>query len=129
MNTPDAPERNKTRVNRINACLKQSFLFAGAIVLLAVVLAGCGASFGARRTYLSPTKYQYVQQLYAKTHSLQIVRRTLEEERWLRPEINEALYRLEKENEIIDSEIIIRSGDRQDAGGAGSASDLIERGR
>lgn len=70
-------------------------------MLASLLLVGCTASFGPRRSYLTPAKYQYVQQLYAQTHSLQIVRRTLEEERWRRSEINEAVYRLEKESEIL----------------------------
>jgi hypothetical protein len=88
-------------------------------VLTCALLGGCTSAFGPPRSYLTPTKYQYVQQLYAKTNSLQIVQLTLEKERWRRSQINEALYRLEKENEII---IGPDRGGRLDP-------DIIEKGR
>ena len=90
-----------------------------AAVLTCSLLGGCASRYGPNRSYLTPSKYQYVQQLYAKTNSLQIVQLTLEKEHWRRSQINEALYRLEKENEIINGP---DRGVRLDSG-------IIEKGR
>ena len=57
-----------------------------------------------RRSYLTPYKYQQVLDIYEKTQSIDIVRRVLEDNNWYRSEINEAIYRLRKENMVIEKQ-------------------------
>ena len=74
-------------------------------VLFMIVFSGIFSSCAVdrkKRAFLPRYKYEQVQELYRDTESIDIVRRILEENQWYEAEINEALYRLRQENEVIE---------------------------
>ncbi|HPB30215.1 MAG TPA: hypothetical protein PLB62_02060 [Candidatus Sumerlaeota bacterium] len=70
-------------------------VFAG---MLMILLAAGGCVSRTDRCWVDDYRYKKVRDVYEKTQNLDLVRRHLENERqWRRCEINEIIYRLQKE--------------------------------
>lgn len=84
------------KLNRILCALA----FAG----LMLSLDGC-ALYRDDRCYLPADEYYIARDLFIQTGSLELVRLTLRDYQWQTCKLNEALYRLQKEFEVLPEEL------------------------
>lgn len=76
---------------------------AGIALLAAVVpLAASCTTYREDRCYLEDPEYDFARALFLRTGSIDVTHRYLETNEWMRCQINEAIYRLSKEFEVID---------------------------
>lgn len=73
-------------------------------VLAAALTVGCSL-YANDRAYLNDAQYGVARQMYLQTGSLDLVKRQLQDMEWRRSSINEAVYRLQKEFEVLPEEI------------------------
>ncbi len=78
----------------------QKLLAAMMATLIFLAPAAC-AIYTKDKCYLEDSKYQIVSKLFLESGSLDLVERQLVDYEWRRCEINEALYRLTKEFEVV----------------------------
>lgn len=76
---------------------------AGGLVLV-FLMVGC-ALYRNDRAWLSDDQYALVRGLYIQSGSLDLVQRELVDMEWRRGSINEAVYRLQKEFEVLPEEL------------------------
>lgn len=76
-----------------------------AIVALTLTLAGGCSLYRNDRCWMNKEQYLIARDLFIQTGSFDIVEQELARYEWRRCKINEALYRLEKEFEILPEEI------------------------
>lgn len=75
-----------------------------AATLLAGGMAGGCALYRNDHCYVTPDKYTLARNLFIETGSLDLVERRLHDLQWQRCEVNEAIYRLRKEFEVLPEE-------------------------
>ena len=80
------------------------FHWIAAGLLVAALVAGCSL-YRNDRAWLSDTQYDKVRKMYIQTGSLDLVQRQLQDWQWRRSEINEAVYRLGKEFQVLPEEL------------------------
>lgn len=73
-------------------------------LLLAVLVASC-ALYRNDRAYLADDQYGIARQMYLQTGSLDLVQKRLVNMEWRRAKVNEAIYRLQKEFEVLPEEL------------------------
>lgn len=70
--------------------------------LLPILLISC-TTFREDRCYLEDPDYEFARALFLRTGSVDITHRYLESNEWMRCQINEAIYRLSKEFEVVSN--------------------------
>jgi hypothetical protein len=73
-------------------------------LLVAVLTLGCSL-YRDDRCYVSNEQYSQARTMFIKSGSLDLVERELKDMQWRRSKINEILYRLRKEFEVLPEEI------------------------
>ncbi|MEN6627771.1 MAG: hypothetical protein ABFD69_16210 [Candidatus Sumerlaeia bacterium] len=77
-----------------------------AVVILAAALTAAGCSlYRNDRCYLSDEQYAVARELFVQTGSLDLVQQRLVALQWKISERNEAVYRLQKEFEVLPEEL------------------------
>lgn len=75
-----------------------------ALLLLACGLSGC-ALYREDKCWTPPEQYQIARELFIQTGSLDLVRERLKDLQWRNCRINESIYRLQKEFEVLPEEL------------------------
>jgi len=68
------------------------------------LLLGCSL-YRNDRAWVSPEKYEQAHRFYVRTGSIDLTERHLHDLRWTTGEINETIYRLGKEFEVLPEEL------------------------
>jgi hypothetical protein len=93
----------------------------GWLALTAALALGAGcALYRNDRTYVPDEQYSYARDVFMQTGSLDLTERRLNDLAWERPKINEAMYRIRKEFEVLPEEVPAASA--KTAATAGSES-------
>ena len=75
---------------------------AGALILaVAVGVSSSCAAFRSERCYVEDWQYDIAYNIFVQTGSIQVVRRRLTDLEWRSCSINECMYRLRKEFEVV----------------------------
>ena len=72
--------------------------------LCAMLFAGC-ALYRNDRAWVPKEQYQYAREMFIQTGSLDLVQRRLTDMKWRRAKVNEIVYRLGKEFEVLPEEL------------------------
>ena len=80
------------------------WLFVAMMCLCAMLFAGC-ALYRNDRAWVPKEQYQYAREMFIQTGSLDLVEQRLTDLKWRRAKINEIVYRLGKEFEVLPEEL------------------------
>ena len=80
------------------------WLFVALACLCAMLFAGC-ALYRNDRAWVPKEQYQYAREMFIQTGSLDLVQQRLTDMKWRRAKVNEIVYRLGKEFEVLPEEL------------------------